>query len=158
GGISLAPGTYTHSIYMKSNTGSSQTVRFSYFDGTTQFSPDQTVTTAWTRFTWTFTSSASMLVFSCVSMDAANDALDLVVYGAQLELASSATAYTPASLNFVLGNYGSSDTSDPTWNTVGLNFNSANNQYGFAIKSSPIIFSQVSVYLVFKQTGDGNFP
>jgi len=157
GGISLAPGTYTHSIYMKSNTGSSQTVRFSYFDGTTRFSPDQTVTTTWTRFTWTFTSLATMLVFSCVSMDAANDSLDLVIYGAQLELASSATAYTPASLNFVLGNYGSSDTSDPTWDTVGLNFNSANSQYGFAIKSSPITFSQASVYLVFKQTGDGNF-
>jgi hypothetical protein len=90
--------TYTFSIYLKSNTGSSQTVRLKNTHGGVldNFSSDLTITTSWQRFTYTVTngSSAGTGQIAGIINNASGGSADILAWGAQLELRSSATAYT----------------------------------------------------------------
>ena len=80
--------TYTLSVYVKSNTGSSQTISLMIPDtGTTT---NVTATTTWSRVSWTPTLASTNSFAGLVLSNGA----DISVWGFQLEQRSSATAYT----------------------------------------------------------------
>lgn len=139
---------YTVSFYVKSNTGLSQAVRLGRV-GTP--STDKTVTTSWTRVSDTFTPSAGAQTIGILD-DTANDPLDILIYGAQLEIGSSATAYILPTYNQQLGALPVADAADPTWNSTGLVYNS-DGLYTRGIGTAPLTFSFISAYAVFKKTG-----
>lgn len=89
--VSSAP--YVLSLWVKSNTGSSQTFRL-YANNTSDNSADLTATTDWQRFTFTFNGTGSS-GNTGLRNDVAGTAIDLLIWGAQLEQRSTVTAYTP---------------------------------------------------------------
>ena len=91
--ISLTSGTpYTISVYVKSNTASSQTFRL--FGNNSDFSSNLTATTSWQRFSFTITASIGSLAQG-IARDSSNSAVDLLVWGFQLETGDVPTAYIP---------------------------------------------------------------
>lgn len=90
--------TYTLSVYVKSNTGSSQTISLMIPDtGTTT---NVTATTTWSRVSWTPTLASTNSFAGLVLSNGA----DISVWGFQLEQRSSATAYT-ATTSQAITNY-----------------------------------------------------
>jgi hypothetical protein len=85
-----AAGTYSMSVWMRSATGSNQSIRF-FGNGVTTFSAVQTVTTAWQRFTFTFTYASATSGFTTASGGIA----DVYIWGAQVEAGAFATSYIP---------------------------------------------------------------
>lgn len=91
--VSLTSGIpYTISVYVKSNTGSSQT--FTLFGNNSDVSPNFTATTSWQRFSFTITAASGSLAQG-IARDSSNSAGDLLVWGFQLETGDIATAYIP---------------------------------------------------------------
>lgn len=91
--------TYTLSVYAKNN-GSTDSFRFSYYDGVSQeFSNDFSLTNEWQRFTHTFTAGAGagagVVWIATTSSIGVGSELDIQIYGAQLEQGSYATSYIP---------------------------------------------------------------
>ena len=87
----VAGQVYTLSVYIKSNTGSNQTLVL--FRENNSASPTVTATTSWQRFQYTFTvSSAASSDYGLWNASSGND---ILVWGMQLEQRGSATAYTP---------------------------------------------------------------
>lgn len=138
---------YTLSVYAKSNTGSSQAIRLG---NASSPGTDQTVTTSWTRLTETFTPTAGTLLVGFTN-DAAHDTGDILIYGAQFEVGSSASAYTVPTFNQQLGLLPISDSADPSWVSTGLTYGI--DVYGIGVGSVPITFSNISLYAIFKKTG-----
>jgi hypothetical protein len=92
--ITLTTGaTYTLSCYVKSTSGSNQTFRI-YANAGVPFSPDFTATSSWQRVTLTFTAAAGNNSFG-VTRDSSTNNYDILVYGIQMELGSTATTYQP---------------------------------------------------------------
>jgi hypothetical protein len=92
--ITLTTGaTYTLSCYVKSTSGSNQTFRI-YANAGAPFSPDLTATSSWQRVTLTFTAAAGNNSFG-VTRDSSTNNYDILVYGIQMELGSTATTYQP---------------------------------------------------------------
>jgi hypothetical protein len=92
--ITLTTGaTYTLSCYVKSTSGSNQTFRI-YANAGAPFSPDFTATSSWQRVTLTFTAAAGNNSFG-VTRDSSTNNYDILVYGIQMELGSTATTYQP---------------------------------------------------------------
>jgi hypothetical protein len=56
-------------------------------------SSDLTATTSWQRFSFAFTPASTASLVSGISRDSSNNTADLLVWGAQLELGSTATAF-----------------------------------------------------------------
>jgi len=83
--------SYTISMYVKSNTGSSQTFRL--FGCNSLTSSNLTATNEWQRFEFTFTSTADFV--HGIARNSSNDTADLLVWGAQLEAGSYPTSYIP---------------------------------------------------------------
>jgi len=81
--------SYTISMYVKSNTGLSQTFRL--FGCNIIVSSDFTATNEWQRFSFTFTSTT--LNVHGMTRDSSNNTVDLLVWGAQLNEGSSALTY-----------------------------------------------------------------
>lgn len=89
-GYNLSSGTqYTLSFYVKSNTGSSETINLMI--PSTAFSTTETATTSWTRVSWSPTLSSSN---SFAGLFVASG-VDISVWGFQLEQRASVTDYTP---------------------------------------------------------------
>ena len=87
---------YTLSLYVKNNGGTNTNLRFSYYDGTGQyFSPTFTLTDEWQRIEYTFTPTASSGGFWIVNTPTGGLNLDLLAFGAQLEIGSYPTSYIP---------------------------------------------------------------
>ena len=91
--------TYTLSVYAKNN-GSTDSFRFSYYDGVSQeFSNDFSLTNEWQRFTHTFTAAAGagagVVWIATTSSIGVGSELDIQIYGAQLEQGSYATSIIP---------------------------------------------------------------
>ena len=84
-------GSVTMSAWVRSATGSNQT--FTLFVGSGIASGNLTATPTWQRFTFTTSSSFTATLVYGVSRDSSNSAVDLWVYGAQLELGTTASAY-----------------------------------------------------------------
>jgi len=71
---------YTLSIYVASNTGAVQTFRMC--DNNVNYGPNITVpATGWTRASYTFTASGTGTYVIPINQDAANDHLDLLIWG-----------------------------------------------------------------------------
>jgi hypothetical protein len=83
---------YTFYIYAKSNTGSNQTMYFTANSGSFT-SPAFTLTSTWQLCSWTFTANATgdNILFGYNP----SATLDLLVYGAQLNIGSTAKPYFP---------------------------------------------------------------
>ena len=94
--ISLTAGaTYTLSCYVKSTSGSNQTFRI-YANGGSPFSPNLTATSTWQQVTLTFTAIAGTNSFG-ITRDSSTNNFDILSYGIQMELGSTATTYQPIS-------------------------------------------------------------
>ena len=91
--------SYTMSVYAKKN-GTTTSFRFSYADdGGQSFSPDFQLTDEWQRFTYSFTSvgGSGALWIANTSSSGVGSELDIILFGAQLEVGSYATSYIPTS-------------------------------------------------------------
>ena len=92
---SLTAAPYTFSVWVKSNTGSNQNFGL-YFSGASNPSGDYVATSQWQRFVLTgtvTTTSSGVGLFNGSS----GQTVDLLVYGAQLELSEFATSYIQTS-------------------------------------------------------------
>ena len=99
-GRTFPAGTYTLSLAVKSNTGSSQLMRMHCY-GT--FSSDLTVTTSWTRVSWTFTHpGGSPYIYFCINAST-GAAMDILIDQLKMETGSSATAYITPKFDFNFG-------------------------------------------------------
>ena len=86
--------SYTVSCYVKSNTISNQNFRLFIQNSIT--SSDFTATSEWQRITFTATTTfASGVSLSGIGRPSSNAAVDLLIYGFQLELGSYPTSYIP---------------------------------------------------------------
>jgi hypothetical protein len=88
--------TYTYSVYLRAATNISN-VRLSMQGSDTSIN----ITTEWQRFTMTVTASGGTLAPTLVTRDSV--AASVFVWGAQLELGSTATAYNNTSVRNLLG-------------------------------------------------------
>jgi hypothetical protein len=88
---STSSGTYTSSIYVKSNTASNQTIYFreSSADNTSTF----TATTEWTRIEKTDTSSSNWVSIGVRGTATGAASIDILIWGANGEEASTAGPY-----------------------------------------------------------------
>jgi len=150
--LTLANVAYTLSVYVKSNTGSSQAIRMG---NAASPGTDKTVTTSWTRVSQTFTPSAGSNIVGILN-DTALDVLDISVYGFQLELGSSPTAYPLPIADLMLGSQSYVDANDPTWNATGLTHGAS--VYTHGISTAPLTFSNITVYSVFKKSPGTDSP
>lgn len=144
-----AAGITTLSCWVKRNTGSDQTMRFSYAgDGGSQFSSDFTVTASWVRQTWTFTAD-STTYFMGVTKTAATPAdLDVLVWGVQVQPGSVATDYIyDTNYNAAIGVDRSTDAADPTWASTSLRFDDSK----YLVSTGQRTFTNASVYVAFKE-------
>lgn len=145
----LAAGQYTLSLYAMRNGASDQTFRLSYNDGSSHQSADQTATSAWQRFTYTFTSSAAVTLAGVFS-NSGGTAADILIWGAQLESGASATPYRAQQGDFILS------TTAPTWGATGLTFTAA--KTAFATWQTPLSqFTAVTAYALAKMTSDNGY-
>jgi hypothetical protein len=148
GGNLLASGvTYTLSMYVKSNSGSTETVRLLY-GNTPTFSTDKTVTVAagWVRVTFTFTTAATGLYVGLAN-GSGGGAVDVLIWGATLHAGSSDLGYTNAQGDLLFPG----GSSNPTWSSGrGLTFSGAS-QYLFCPLGASVALNGVSVYAVVRR-------
>lgn len=146
----LAAATYTISLYVKSNTGLTQAMRFIAGGA---FSADKSITTSWTRVTHTFTLGAPSASVVGFATDAAGDAMDILIYGGVLNTGGSASDYVIPTLDQQLGKLPIADAADPSWTSTGLDFSSGG-KYAYGISNAAIpITSSFSFYAVVNKTG-----
>ena len=108
--------SYTMSVYAKKN-GTTTSFRFSYADdGGQSFSPDFQLTDEWQRFTYSFTSvgGSGALWIANTSSSGVGFELDIILFGAQLEVGSYATSYIPTSGSAVTRSAETSSADIPT--------------------------------------------
>jgi hypothetical protein len=90
----LTAAQYTFSVYAKTASGTGS-FRFGYYNGSSALvSSNNTVTTEWQRFTWTFTGAAAAGNIK-IQNGSAGTAGSIYLWGAQLETGTSATPYIP---------------------------------------------------------------
>lgn len=151
--LAVPAGTYTFSLWAKSNTGVTQNVRLG-IDFT--LSPDTPVTTSWSRLTFTATTSGTSTQVYFPTSDAAKDATDIIIYGPQVEVGGSATAYVPANFDGQLGSTRSVDTHDPSWVSTGIDTSAGG--YISAVNNSAVSLTNITVYAVVKWPSGGGTP
>jgi hypothetical protein len=90
--VATTAAAHTFSIYLKSATGTNQTMRI-WADTSPSISATVTVTSEWQRFTVSGTTDTTARVQ--IGVDGSANAFDVYAYGAQLETGAFATSYIP---------------------------------------------------------------
>jgi hypothetical protein len=90
--VATTAAAHTFSIYLKSATGTNQTMRI-WADTSPSISATVTVTSEWQRFTVSGTTNTTARVQ--IGVDGSANAFDVYAYGAQLETGAFATSYIP---------------------------------------------------------------
>jgi len=122
--ITIPAGQYTLSLWVKSNNGSSQAIRFEGPTGT--LSTDKTVTTSWTQVNQTFTSTGSSTNIA-IRNDTAGNALDILIDGLKINTGTSLTTYKSPDFDLVFGFEGTPEVAyDPIWQANNIELNAIN--------------------------------
>lgn len=145
-GLSFAAGQYTLSIAVKSNTGSSQSIRMAFGTGT--ISSDITVTTSWTRASFTFTHTGTTTNLYFIINGSGGSALDILFDKVKLETGSSATAYVTPKFDLQFGAYDGAESTDPSW-VSGKGISLADS-VAFGITDTPAAVTDFSIHMVGK--------
>jgi hypothetical protein len=90
--VATTAAAHTFSIYLKSATGTNQTMRI-WADTSPSISATVTVTSEWQRFTVSGTTNTTARVQ--IGVDGSANAFDVYAYGADLEAGAFATSYIP---------------------------------------------------------------
>lgn len=90
--IAKSANSSTFSVWLKSNTGSNQSVRI-WADTNAGLQSTKTVTTTWQRFDVTGTTTTSAQIQ--IDNTSGGGAIDILAWGAQFEVGSFATSYIP---------------------------------------------------------------
>lgn len=146
---SLAAGTYTASVWVKSNTGLSQNIRFLTQSG---FSADKAVTTSWTQISTTVVLGSPSSGTIGFITDSGGNAADILMYGALLQTGSSGTGYQVPTFDMQLGSIPIVDSHDPTWISSGQTMGTPTYDYGISTNGIAATAS-ISVYAVVNKTG-----
>lgn len=146
--FTLTAGAHTQSLWVKSNTGSAQSIRMQ----PQSTSPDIVVPTTWTRISYTFTATAGGTNNILVMTNVAQEALDILIYGAQLEVGSSANTYQAQALDHILGKTGGVDATDPAWSAGYLTFGATSKQTRGIASTWPTL-AQLSAYALIRWNG-----
>jgi len=147
--------TYTISIYAASNTGAAQTFRMG--DNNVNYGPSLTIpATGWARYSYTFTSTSTGNGYALpVAQDAANDHLDILIWGAQLEIGSHPTSYVSPVYTMVNGAGPQQPASACTWVSAGVDCTTCVSGYCGWMQATgwqPINLSVGTAYAAIKQT------
>lgn len=143
----LASGTYTISVWMKSNTGSAQTARISW-NGVTFVTC--AVTTSWQRFTQTF--SATTIFFPDLRGDGAN-ALDILVCDYKAWVGGTAGTDLEPVGHMLFGDWNTTNWASATAGV--LDFQAANGTYGIMSFLPFAAWSQGTVVVLASRTLTG---
>lgn len=144
---------YTLSVYAASNTGAAQTVRMT--DNNVNYSPNLTVpASGWTRLSYTFTASGTGKYVIPVGQGSANGALDILIWGVQLEIGPHPTTYLPQVYQMVNGGGPQDATSQCSWVSAGVDCSvNSGASYMQAGGWQPIDLATVTMYAAVKWTG-----
>jgi hypothetical protein len=145
--VTLPTAQHTMSLWVKSNTGSSQDFRMS--DATSGTTATRTATTSWQQLSLTFSPTAGVHELIAVWVDGVGGALDLVIYGLQVQPGAVAGTYTPPVFDLTLGKTGAADTTDPAWSAVGIN--TSGSKYLFAQSSVGVSLAQCAFYVLARR-------
>lgn len=152
--VSLGAGQYTMSAYFKSNDGADHNLRLSIQDasGGLVDSSNLAITAAggWQRVS--FTRTALGALSNIYIRNDGTSSGDVLVWGVQLERASSPSPYYRQSLDihFAQGALA------PSWTSTGLE-DLNGNHLAVALQNAPTTFSQITMYVAAKQTADGSY-
>jgi lysophospholipase L1-like esterase len=152
-GVPLISGQqYTVSIFAASNTGVAQTLRMG--DNNVNYSSTLTVpATGWTRISYTFTASGSGTYVLPIVQDASNHALDLSIWGVQLELGPHPTTYVPQAYTMVNGAGPQRTASQCAWVSAGIDCTANSGaSYLSAVGWQPVDLSTATIYAAVKWT------
>jgi lysophospholipase L1-like esterase len=154
GVLFVAGQQYTLSVYVASNTGAAQTMRMA--DNNVNFTANMTVPAAgWTRLSYTWTASGTGYQVMPVVQDAANDHLDILIWGVQLEIGPHPTTYIPQVYQMVNGGGPQRTASQCAWIAAGVDCTvNAGASYMTAAGWQPIDLSTATVYAAVKWTGN----
>jgi lysophospholipase L1-like esterase len=154
-GVAFISGVqYTLSVYAASNTGASQTMRMA--DNNVNYTASMTIpATGWTRlsYTWTANSVGGAYVIPVVQ-DAANDHLDILIWGVQLEIGPHPTTYVPQVYQMVNGAGPQRSSTQCAWIAAGIDCTGHSGaSYMAAVGWQPIDLSTATIYAAVKWTG-----
>lgn len=149
---------YTLSAYVASNTGAAQSVRMG--DNNVNYSSNIAVpASGWTRISYTFTASGSGTYVLPVVQDAANDHLDISIWGVQLEVGPHPTTYVPQAYTMVNGAGPQRTTSQCAWVSAGVDCTANSGaSYLTAVGWQPVDLSTATMYAAVKWTGTAVLP
>lgn len=143
--MQLTAGTFTVSLLVKSNTGSTQQMRMEAPGGT--LSSNMNVTTSWALVSFTFTATGGSDAIKFVANDSSGNALDILIDGLKINPGSSATTYQRPQWDISLGFHGGVESGDPTFVSGGIAMSS---QFGTAMSSVDITTSAITCHAVCK--------
>ncbi len=141
--------TYVGSVWVMSNTGSAQAMRL---DVAGTLSSDIVVPTTWTRVYFSHSASASTAFFAPIWSDVAGDAIDILIWGVQLETGTVPTTYVPQNGQLVSMVSGAPSSTAINWQSAGVLFNGTSTTVGNVFAQTQKL-SATTIYMAVQKTG-----